>query len=87
MQSMFHNTRIFNMPIGAWDVSNVTNMRYMFKGTTDFNRPIGQWDVNNVMDMTGMFEKSFAFNQPLKWNYNTDIQKEGMFDGARRREG
>jgi len=39
---------VFNQPIGDWDVSNVTYMRWMFESAYAFNQPIGDWDVSNV---------------------------------------
>ena len=43
------------VPIGAWDVSKVTDMSYMFADAKDFNQDISEWDVSKVTDMSWMF--------------------------------
>lgn len=48
MSGMFDGSKAFNMPIGAWDVSNVNEMMEMFRDAPLFNQPVGQWDVRNV---------------------------------------
>jgi surface protein len=55
MTSMFYENTAFNQPIGAWNVSNVTDMSGMFSGSTYFNQPIGYWNVSNVTLMDEMF--------------------------------
>jgi surface protein len=51
MDSMFlgvlGNPNNFNQDIGAWDVSNVTDMARMFECASSFNQDIGNWDVSN----------------------------------------
>ena len=42
-------------PIGTWDVSQVTNMRYMFQQAVAFNAPLNAWDVSRVSNMQEMF--------------------------------
>ena len=46
MGFILHITAAFNQPIGTWDVSSVTAMRYMFRNDSAFNQPIGEWDVS-----------------------------------------
>jgi surface protein len=58
------------IPIGQWDVSNVTDMSRLFDGLTRnerlaFNEPLNQWDVSNVTTMKEMFKGCYVFNQPL----------------------
>jgi surface protein len=74
--------KVFNQPIGSWDVSNVTNMGWMFRGS-NFNQPIGNWNVGKVTDMFTMFLNS-QFNQPIG---NWDVKNVGdmgqMFYGSK----
>ena len=35
----------FNLPIGAWDTSRVTDLSEIFRSARAFNQPIGAWDV------------------------------------------
>ncbi|MBK2268377.1 BspA family leucine-rich repeat surface protein [Francisella philomiragia] len=93
MFSLFADSS-FNQPIGDWDVSNVTNMKYMFSVSnfgdqnTAFNQPIGDWDTSNVTDMRYMFgsEKRYyhsEFNQPLdNWDVSNVENMESMFKGS-----
>ena len=73
----------FNQPIGNWDVSNVTTMRYMFSNAAAFNQSIENWDLSNVTDMSGMFVFAVAFNQPINsWNVSSVTDMAQMFDSA-----
>ena len=45
------------LPIGLWDVSNVTNMQKLFKNKTIFNEDISNWNVSNVQSMNSIFCK------------------------------
>ena len=40
MSCMFHGTKAFNQPIGEWDVSNVTNMKFMFDNASSFKQTL-----------------------------------------------
>jgi len=67
------------VPIGDWDVSQVTNMKELFMDTT-FNEPIGSWNVSNVTNMEGMFKGASSFNQPIgDWDVSKVTNMEGMF--------
>jgi surface protein len=67
-----------NVPLGVWDVSNVTNMSEMFKGST-FNQDISNWNVSNVTNMQGMFSFS-AFNGDIsRWNVSNVRDMREMF--------
>ena len=80
MQYMFYNQTSFNQPIGAWDVSNVTNMSFMFRGTSTFNQPLSGWNVSKVTNMSAMFRSS-SFNQPIgNWNVSKVTNMAQMFD-------
>ncbi len=71
------------VPIGQWDVSNVTEMNYLFSGKLSFNEPLEDWDVSNVKSMTAMFDNCMSFNQPLsKWNVSNVKYMTLMFYGC-----
>jgi len=52
---MFYGATSFNLPIGSWVVSSVTNMSSMFRGATSFNQDLGSWVVSSVANMSSMF--------------------------------
>ena len=69
------------MPIGDWDVSSVTDMRYIFNGATSFNQDLSKWDVSKVTDMENMFMRASAFNRELRgmaWGHSKAV-KTDMF--------
>jgi surface protein len=77
---MFDNATSFNHPIGEWDVSKVTDMKYMFEKATSFNQPIGKWNVSKVTDMSYMFRGATSFNQPIgEWNTSKVTNMMMMF--------
>ena len=71
---------LHEIPIGKWDVSQVTNMKELFQGLTDFNESLNEWNVSNVTNMDSMFGECTNFNQPLnKWNVSNVVDMESMF--------
>ena len=79
----------FNQPIGAWDVSNVTDMNNMFRASSQFNNGgnpnISNWDVSKVVNFSYMFYAASGFNQPLSgWTLNSvsSINMTQMFRSA-----
>lgn len=73
----------FNEPIGAWDTSRATEMRYTFHNFRHFNQPIGSWDTSRVQSMVHMFVHAFAFNQPIgDWDTSRVLTMRGMFMNA-----
>ena len=73
----------WNVSIGDWDVSQVTNMDNLFSDR-HFNQPIGQWNVSNVTSMMGMFFDNYNFNQPIgNWNVSNVTSMSQMFLAAR----
>jgi surface protein len=73
----------FNQDIGAWNTSNVTNMKSMFKATYAFNQDIGNWDTSKVTEMEGMFAGAISFNQDIgAWNTSNVTNMQDMFSHA-----
>jgi len=71
---------IQNLPIGKWDVSNVTNMKNLFSKKQHFNEPLNEWNVSNVTNMSYMFRFCSRFNQPLNdWNVSNVKTMKHMF--------
>ena len=66
MRYMFPYGPQFNQPLGAWNVTRVTNMGFMFQYANRFNQTLGTWDVTRVTNMEYMFEFATQFNQPLE---------------------
>ncbi len=84
ISTFFQNqSTMMNVPLGAWNVSNVTDMANMFFGCVAFNQPLGSWNVSNVENMTSMFNGCASFNQPLNmWNVSSVENMASMFDGC-----
>ena len=73
-----------NVPIGNWDVSQVSDMNNLFYELPDFNEDISQWNVSNVTNMRRMFYGAESFNQPIgSWNVSKVENMLGMFENAR----
>ena len=71
------------IPIGQWDVSEVTNMDSLFMGHTNFNEPLNNWNVRNVTNMSNMFNSCRHFNQPLgQWNVGRVTNMKSMFSNC-----
>ena len=74
---------ITSIPIGQWDVSEVTNMNAVFMAHTNFNEPLNTWNVSNVTSMKMMFSGCKRFNQPLdQWNVGRVTDMYSMFSGC-----
>ncbi|ACX74957.1 conserved domain protein [Fibrobacter succinogenes subsp. succinogenes S85] len=72
----------FNLDIGNWDVSSVTNMNHMFGGS-NFNGDISRWNVSNVETMAGMFRESLFDGDISNWDVSKVRNMAGMFDKSR----
>jgi len=71
------------LPIGEWDVSNVTDMSMLFHGCDTFNEDINLWKVDNVNNMSGMFSGCKSFNQRIDyWNVSKVTDMSFMFYGC-----
>jgi surface protein len=60
---MFFYTKVFNQPIGKWDVSKVTNFESMFEGAEAFNQDLSSWNLNKHNNTKDMFLQAISFNQ------------------------
>jgi surface protein len=73
-----------NVPIGSWDVSNVTDMRFLFsfddQAYKNFDEDLSGWNVSNVTYMGHMFSGCRLFNKPLNnWDVSNVTLMRGMF--------
>jgi len=83
MSEAFKDRTTFNEDIGAWDVSNTTNMNAMFEGAFSFNQSIGGWKLPKATGMFRMFKGASSFNQDIgEWNITSVTTMHSMFHGA-----
>jgi len=72
-----------DVPIGCWDTSEVTDMRWAFLDKALFNDSIKCWNVASVTNMQYMFFTASNFNQPLDdWNVASVTDMNKMFASA-----
>jgi surface protein len=70
-------------PIGTWDTSQVTNMRYVFYLKKNINPDIRKWRVDSVVDMSQMFRNTDSFNIDLSsWIVSSVTDMTVMFYDA-----
>lgn len=82
MAYMFGHTP-FNQPIGNWDVSNVTDIKWMFHGCNQFNQPLNNWNTSNIIRMDHAFHFCSAFNQDLSnWKTSKVTNLDFLFGSA-----
>lgn len=82
MQRMFLDSD-FNLDIGNWDTSTVTDMSGMFDNSTVFNQSLSDWDTSSVTTMRQMFRDAQAFNQDIStWNTSQVTDMSEMFESA-----
>jgi surface protein len=69
------------VPIGEWNVSEVTDLGNLFSTFNEFNEPLNKWNVSNVTNMEYMFSSCKKFNQPLNdWDVSNVTNMEFMFE-------
>lgn len=79
---MFWNARLFNAPIGSWNVGRVQRFTGTFQSAHSFNQPL-PWNVESAEHMDFMFEDAFQFNQNIRnWNVRRVESMENMFGNA-----
>lgn len=94
MYNMFYRARFCPDDLAAWDVSNVTDMRYMFEyakavdreGKSVHDLPFGNWDVSNVTRMDYMFYGWSESSEPIElhvdnWDTSNVTNMSYMFCG------
>ena len=70
-------------PIGAWDVSSISNMDKIFLGASTFNGDLWKWDVSSVTTMALMFSSATSFKGDIsKWDVSRVNDLRGMFWSA-----
>ena len=74
-------SKIKNINISKWDVSNVENMHSMFIYCENFEgKGLENWDVSNVKDMGHMFDGCKRFDCDLSgWNVSNVKKMGDMF--------
>ena len=74
-------SKIKNINISNWDVSNVENMHSMFIYCENFEgKGLENWDVSNVKDMGHMFDGCKRFDCDLSgWNVSNVKKMGDMF--------
>lgn len=89
MEQSFTLCPLFNVDLGGWNVSNVSNFAAMFLGDSSFNNggspSINNWTIKTTgpVIMQQMFQQSIAFNQPIgNWNTSAVVNMFAMFNVA-----
>ena len=83
LKGMFYDSFSFNLPIGSWDTSQVTDMSEMFYNVGTFNQDISAWDTSSVTTMRQMFYQASSFNQDIStWNTSQVTDMSEMFKAA-----
>ena len=72
---MFHSAKVFNQPIGFWNVSKVTSMYQMFYNAKAFKADIDRRDDGKVTSYSSMFTNADSFMD--KFSCNTPSNTNG----------
>lgn len=60
------------LPVGAWDTSSATSMKYMFYGCAQLTYiPVDNWDVSNVTNFSHMFADCYNLTSLNLTNWQT----------------
>ncbi len=82
------SSKVGNVDVSGWNVSNVENMSFMFTSCKKFNCNINDWNVEKVTDMSSMFNECESFNQDLeKWDVSNVKNFSEMFENCRNFNG
>ena len=82
MRGMFSQNKIFNQPIGTWDVGAVTSMNNIFYGASVFNQSLSNWNVDNVIWWINSFKDTSSFTQDLSAWGAVSGNCNSMFQGS-----
>ena len=73
-------SKVGDIDISDWDVSNVEDMAFMFADCKKFNCDLRNWNTEKVKDMSNMFYNCEEFNQNLEdWDVSNVESFEEMF--------
>ena len=84
---IFNSCALFNVDIGHWNTSGITNLYFAFIGASSFNQDIGSWDVSSVTNMGNVFTQASSFNNGGSssigsWNTSSATTMRQMFTQA-----
>lgn len=82
----YQNTKIKNIDLSDWDVSNAEYMDEMFSGCYHFNSDISSWDVSKVKNFSSMFSQCLHLSNCDFELWKNKISKDAntyfMFSGC-----
>lgn len=82
MELLFHRfySKIQNIDISEWNVSNVVNMKGMFWECEKFNCDLSMWNVSKCANMANLFSQCRSFNCDLsEWDVSKAKTMDSMF--------
>ena len=80
---MFEQASIYNQPLNAWDVAQVTNINFLFNSASFFNQPVGLWSVGQVRNLHHTFREATVFNQDLNaWETSGATSLNSLFKAS-----
>lgn len=78
------SSKVGNVNVNRWDVSNVEDMSFMFCDCKKFNCDISKWNVGQVKNMNGMFCDCESFNQDVSdWDVSNCENFTEMFENCK----
>lgn len=79
------SSKVGDIDVSDWDVSNVENMSFMFADCSKFNCDLSKWNTKNVKNMSDMFYGCFEFNQNIEdWDVSNVENFEEMFEHCKK---